>query len=278
MIAFVTYEVKKTRGTKPLFRLDKHIILRTIGECKMPYIKSICRAGKTKEIAKYYTRRFQPGGEKRSEKKKETTEQQQKVNDRQLARKLTYLLNANFDNTSRLVTFSYKAECRPDTETMKRQKRELLKKMRKVYKDEGKTLKYVEVAEVGERGAMHIHMVINDIDMRKIEKLWNYGFVTSKTLDKSGQYRKLAEYFIKYYQKTRKTAEKVQSKAYNCSRNLKRPEPKKHVMKGMRISKKIEIPKGWYLDKESVREGITDDGYQFFSYTLIECRKKHMKT
>ena len=52
MIAFVTYEVKKTRGTKPLFRLDKHIILRTIGECKMPYIKSICRAGKTKEIAK----------------------------------------------------------------------------------------------------------------------------------------------------------------------------------------------------------------------------------
>lgn len=116
-IAFVTYEVKKTRGTKSLFRLDKHIILRTIGECKMPYIKSICRAGKTKEIAKYYTRRFQPGGEKRSEKKKETTEQQQKVNDRQLARKLTYLLNANFDNTSRLVTFSYKAECRPDPES-----------------------------------------------------------------------------------------------------------------------------------------------------------------
>ena len=271
-IAFVTYEVKKTRGTKSLFRLDKHIILRTIGECKMPYIKSICRAGKTKEIAKYYTRRFQPGGEKRSEKKKETTEQQQKVNDRQLARKLTYLLNANFDNTSRLVTFSYKAECRPDPESLKCPKRVLLKKMR------GKVLKYVEVAEVGERGAMHIHMIINDIDMRKIEKLWKYGYVSSKPLDETGQYRKIAEYFIKYYQKTRKTAEKVQSKAYNCSRNLKRPEPKKHVMRGMRISKKIEIPKGWYLDKESVIEGITADGYQFFSYTLIECRKKHVKT
>ena len=37
----------------------------------MPYIKSICRAGKTKEIAKYYTRRFQPGGEKRSEKERD---------------------------------------------------------------------------------------------------------------------------------------------------------------------------------------------------------------
>ena len=136
----------------------------------------------------------------------------------------------------------------------------------------------MEVAEVGERGAMHIHMIINDIDMRKIEKLWKYGYVSSKPLDETGQYRKIAEYFIKYYQKTRKTTEKIQSKAYNCSRNLKRPEPKKHVMSGMRISKKIEIPKGWYLEKESVIEGITADGYQFFSYTLIECRKKHMKT
>ena len=257
----------------PLLGLDKYIILRTMGECRMPYIKSICRAGKTKEIAKYYTRRYQPAGEKRSRKEKETTEQQYKINDRQLVRKLTYILNANFDKTSRYVTFSYKPECRPDLETLKRQKRELLKKMRKAYRDEGSVLKYVEATEVGERGAVHIHMVINDIDMRKIEKLWKYGYVSSKPLEESGQYRKLAKYFIKYFQKTRKTSEKIQAKAYNCSRNLKRPEPKKHVMRGMRISKKIEIPKGWYLDKESVIEGITADGYEYFSYTLIECQR-----
>lgn len=113
----------------PLLGLDKYIILRTMGECRMPYIRSICRAGKTKEIAKYYTRRYRPAGEKRSRKKKETTEQQYKINDRQLVRKLTYILNANFDQTSRYVTFSYKPECRPDLETLKRQKRELLKKM-----------------------------------------------------------------------------------------------------------------------------------------------------
>lgn len=235
----------------------------------MPYIKSICRAGKTKEIAKYYTRRFQPKGEKRSPKKKETTERQYKINDRQLERKLTYILNANFDDTSRYVTFSYKVENRPDPETLVRQKRELLKKMRKVYKAEGKELKYVEAAEVGERGAVHIHMVINDIDMRKIEKLWKYGFVTSKPLDSSGQYRKLAEYFIKYFQKTRKTAEQVQKKAYNCSRNLKRPEPQKHVMRGERFKKDIRVPKGWYLDKESISEGITADGYEFFRYMIV---------
>lgn len=236
----------------------------------MPYIKSICRAGKTKEIAKYYTRKFQPKGEKRSRRKKETSEQQHKINDRQLARKLTYILNANFDNTSRYVTFSYKVENRPDIEILAKQKKELLKKMRKAYKAEGRELKYVEATEVGERGAVHIHMVINDIDMRKIERLWKYGYVSSKPLDSSGQYRKLAEYFIKYFQKTRKTAKQIQKKAYNCSRNLKRPEPKKRVMKGGRIRKDISVPEGWYLDKESVEEGITADGYEFFRYTLVE--------
>ena len=63
----------------------------------MPYIKSICRAGKTKEIAKYYTRRFHSKGEKRNRKEKVTSKQQQKINDRQLVRKLTYILNENFE-------------------------------------------------------------------------------------------------------------------------------------------------------------------------------------
>lgn len=246
----------------------------------MPYIKSVCRAGKTKEIAKYYTRRFQPKGEKREPKKKETTEKQHKINDRQLVRKLTRILNENFDDTSRYVTFSYTKENRPDMDRLINQKRELLKKMRKAYKDDGQELKYVETTEVGERGAVHIHMVINDIDMRKIEKLWRYGYVSSKPLDSSGQYRKLAEYFIKYFQKTRNTSAQIQKKAYNCSRNLKRPEPQRRAMRGNRFSKVINIPSGWYLDKESVREGITEDGYEFFYYTLIKCpgRKKGVRT
>lgn len=236
----------------------------------MPYIKSICRAGKTKEIAKYYTRRFHSKGEKRNRKEKVTTKRQQKINDRQLVRKLTYILNENFDDSSRYVTFSYRKENRPDVELMKNHKRELLKKMRKVYKSEGRELKYVETAEVGEKGAMHLHMVINDVDMRKIERLWKFGYVTSKPLDSSGQYRKLAEYFIKYMQKTRGTTKQIQTKAYNCSRNLKRPKPKKRIMRGSCFKKDIRVPEGWYLDKESIREGITEDGYEFFYYTLVK--------
>lgn len=270
MVVSVDRKFNEIRGFKTLLRLDKYIILRTMGVVRMPYIKSICRAGKTKEIEKYYTRRFQPKGEKRNQKTKETTDQQNKINIRQLVKKLTRILNENFDDTSRYITFSYAVKNRPsDMEMLISHRRELLKKLRKVYKEDGLELKYVETMEVGGRGAVHIHMVINDIDMRKIEKLWRHGYVSSKPLDSSGQYRKLAEYFIKYFQRTRNTDEQIQKKAYNCSRNLKRPEPKKRVMYGNRFSKDIQVTKGWYLDKESVREGITEDGYEFFYYTLI---------
>lgn len=236
----------------------------------MPYIKSVCRAGRTKEIARYYTRRYHPKGERRTPKENVTTEQQKKVNDRHTVRKLTRILNANFDETSWYVTFSYKKENRPGEERLKRHKKELLKQLRKCYRQQKKELKYVETSEVGERGGVHIHMVINDIDIRDIKGLWKYGFVSAKPLEDTGQYRKLAEYFVKYYQKTKGTDEQIQKKAYNCSRNLMRPEPIRKVMHGERFRKEIQAPGGWYLDKESVREGVTADGYEFIYYTLIQ--------
>ena len=127
---------------------------------------------------------------------------------------------------------------------------------------------------MGTRGAAHIHMVINDVDIRKIKGLWKYGYVTAKPLDETGQYRKLAGYFIKYYQKTRGTDEAVQKKAYNCSRNLIRPEPEKKAMTGNRFSEKIRVPKGWYLDKDSVREGTTADGYEYLYYTIVQIHRR----
>lgn len=235
----------------------------------MPYIKSVCIAGKTKEIEKYYARYAQPLGGSRQVKQNKTTEKQQVVNNRQLIKKLTRILNANFDSTSYYITFSYKEENRPTGQELKSQIRELLKKMRRAYKAERKELKYVETAEKGERGATHIHMVINEIDIRKIVDIWKYGYVSFKPLDKSGQYRKLAAYFIKYFQKTKGTDAQLQKKAYNCSRNLARPEVRKTKMYGRVFKSTIEIPAGWYLDKESYVRGINEYGYEYLSYTLI---------
>lgn len=236
----------------------------------MPYIKSICRAGKTKEIARYYTKRYKPERQRRNAKETKTTELQQAVNDRHTERKLTRILNANFDESSWYMTFSYTKENRPDIETLKKQIKKMLSDIRKIYKDEGKTLKYVETAEVGERGAVHLHMVINDIDIRKVKRVWKYGFVHAVPLERSGQYRKLASYFMKYFQKTRGTNDQIQGKAYNCSRNLIRPEPQKKIMSGNELKKDIRVPKGWYLDEGSERSGVTADGCEYHYYTLVK--------
>lgn len=237
----------------------------------MPYMKMTCRAGKTKEIAKYYTYWLQLEGRKRSPRVNPTTEQQQKINDRHLVKRLTRLLNANFDENCWYITFDYKKEQRPESiEVLHKQEQKLLRDLRKIYKKENAVFKYVWTAEVGKRGGAHIHMVVSPIDIRLLKNIWQYGWTTIKPMDSSGQYRRLAEYFIKYFQKTRDTDEQIQKKSYNPSKNLIRPVPKKKPMRGKKFSYEIKVPKGWYLDKDSVRQGITADGYEFQYYTIIK--------
>lgn len=237
----------------------------------MPYIKTICKAGRTKEISKFYTYWLHPKGLKRNPRVNPTTEQQQKINDRHLVKRLTRLLNANFNGGCWYITFDYKVENRPkDVKELHKHEQKLLRDLRKVYKKQKLIFKYVWTAEVGKRGAAHIHMVVSAIDIRLLRNIWEYGWTTIKPMDNSGQYRRLAEYFIKYFQKTRDTDDQIQKKSYNPSKNLIRPVPVKRPMKGDRFSKEIKVPAGWYLDKDSLREGITADGFEFIYYTLIK--------
>lgn len=256
----MTSEIKKITGRKARFRLAKFITVSTGGQ-KMPYMKMVCKAGRTKEISKYYTYWLQPKGRKRRARVNPTTEQQQKINDRHLVKRLTRLLNANFNKDCWYVTFDYKKELRPQSvEELHKHEQKLLRKIRDIYKKENLILKYVWTAEVGKRGGAHIHMVLSPIDTRKLRDIWPHGWTTMKPMERSGQYRRLAEYFIKYFQKTRETNEQIQKKSYNPSKNLIRPVPKKQKMKGNQFSKEIKVPAGWYLDKDSLREGITADG------------------
>ena len=266
----IAYMALKNNGQKPVLDLLSLLPFRPGGQ-NMPYMKMICKAGKTKEIAKFYTYWLQPKGLKRRPRVNPTTEQQRKINDRHLVKRLTRLLNANFNGDCWYVTFSYRKEDRPqDVKTLQKNEQKLLRDLRKVYKKEKLVLKYIWTAEVGKRGGTHIHMVLSPIDARKLRNIWPYGYTTLKPMEANGQYRRLAEYFIKYFQKTRDTDEQIQKKSYNPSKNLIRPVPVKRPMKGNRFSREIKVPAGWYLDKDSLREGFTADGYEFIYYTLIK--------
>lgn len=248
----------------------------------MPYKHEVCRAGKTKQHTFYYAARCDKKEGSRRKKENKTSEAQKKVNHRQAVKKLTWILNENFDETSLYITWEYKKENRPESkEELRADVDKLLRDIRKVYKKDGQEAKYVWVAERGERGATHIHMVLNEIDTRKLRDCWKKGFINIKPLDDTGQYRKLAEYFVKYSEKTMKTCEGFGGRRYNSSRNLKIPRPQRHpVLSRNAYNHTIEVPQGWYLDKDSVAEAWHEvTGFMYFTYTLIRDgrRRAYMK-
>jgi len=242
----------------------------------MPYIKEICKAGKTKEFNYYYNCHAHPKGERREKKIDKTCEAQKKVNSRQVQKKLTRTMNANFKHADWYATLKYKIENRPATKAeLKIHIDKYLRALRKLYKKLGMVLKYIWVAEVGKQGAVHIHIIFNNIDIRLLEGIWPHGYVSYEPMRQDGQYRKLAEYFIKYSDKTLRTTGELQGNRYNPSRGLIKPMPKrKAILKRNKFANKIIIPKGYYLDADSVRSGFHEiTGWEFFFYTVIQIRK-----
>lgn len=247
----------------------------------MPHKHEICKAGKTKQHTFYYAARCDMKEGSRRKKTNETPEAQKKVNRRLSIKKLTWTLNENFDGTSLYVTWSFSKENRPSgKEELREIADKLLRDIRRMFKKEGRQAKYVWVAERGERGATHIHMVLNAIDTRKLKKVWSKGFISITPLDDTGQYRKLAEYLVKYSEKTMKTCEGFGGKRYNSSRNLKIPQPQKYTVSGKNAyDHTIEIPEGYYLDKDSIAEAWHEvTGFMYFTYTLIRDDRRRERT
>ena len=218
----------------------------------MPYVERITRAGKTIEVERYFTSRYKKPGIKRGDKVKPTKEQQVKVNTRQAERKLRILMNANFGYGDYQVV-------------------------------QGKELKYIHVMEIGDKGARHHHLVINQIDTKVLQQCWYKAYeghnrVKVFPLDDTGNYAKLASYFIKYTDKHRtKEDGALQGKRWNCSKNLVRPEPQIRIITERAWFKaEPRAIKGYYVDKDSISKGIHSPdyyGYGYFRYTLVEIEK-----
>lgn len=243
----------------------------------MACIESVCYAGRTKHIRAYYSAKYNDGKlvkrEKREKKGKPTSEKQAEINRRNSLRTLTRTMDANFSGKDLYVTYTVEKGRRfGNPEKFRSCIRRFLKQLRKLYKQAGITLKYIWVAERGERGAEHVHMIQSGgIDISRLKIAWPHGWINAVPMDESGSYHRLASYFIKYSDKTMRTEGRFQGKRYNPSRNLIHPEPEKDKIRKLgRIDPgAIRIPKGYYLDKETVQSGVQENGYSFLEYTLV---------
>ncbi len=246
----------------------------------MPYIESICKAGKTIEVERYYTSRYGCRGQIRSQRVKPTPDEQVRINNRIAEKKLRRLINENYGPGDYHLILSYKrarGDPHRSRDEMKDDIAKFLRALRKEYKYRGKELKYIHVAEIGDRGARHHHLVINKFDVEAIQRCWPHGRIHINPLDNSGNYQKLAAYLIKYTSKVIGTEEKIQGKRWNASKNLTHPVPKiKIITERAWYRSEAKVPnkyKGrYYIDQDSVSVGVHSaeySGYGYFRFTMV---------
>lgn len=242
----------------------------------MPYIKEVCVAGKTIEVSKYYSVKWHCVGEKREPREKDITEAQRKVNQRQAAKTLRRLLNANFEDGDLLVRLDFSKESFPEgSEAMQTMISKAVRKMRTEFKKACQELKYIYVKEIGPKGGRHIHMVMSKCDTEIIRKCWPHGGIHIDPLISNGQYSKIAEYFIKYAAKTEQTEGELVGKRWYASRNLIKPKVTKKVILANEFRKDARGKDGYIVDKDSVRSGFSEvTGFEYFTYTMIKTDKE----
>lgn len=216
----------------------------------------------------------------REKKTEGTSEAQKEGNLRRATQMLTWLLNENFRDGDLLVTLDYKKELRPkDSDRMHKDFKNFYDRMNRRLKKMGLPHpKYIRVIERGSKGAVHHHIVMQEVPLSVLRECWTAGWVNIKPLYTDGNYRGIAEYFMKYSKKTMETAGIEAKKHWYPSKGLKQPKKGKPREIRSREIGQIKIPKGYYLDQDSVKEGIgKENGRRTFSYILVKLPDKPKK-
>ncbi len=227
------------------------------------------------EVEEFHNGRYGAPGESRTKKRKATPEEIRKQNIANKAKRCRRKMKCNFKENDYWITLTYSLKERPpDMDTARKKDfKKFADKVRKEYKKAGQAFKWMLHTEIGSKGAVHHHMVINRIPDADIiiRKAWNKGGVHIALMYEEGGYRKLADYLSKVPDEENKLKES----RYSCSRNLIIPKPKEKVYHRKTWKGEPKPPKGYYLEKESYHEGRNPvTGYQYRSYTFVRLHRR----
>lgn len=209
-----------------------------------------------------------------SERRAPTPEEQEKINEKQCIRKLRRKIHANFDKDDLFETLTYKRDCRQDPKGAAHELQLLLNRLRGIWKRAGTELRYIVVTEYKSK-SIHHHLIVNDLPdgtgAKKIAQSWSRnGHANTKYLYEDGQYERLAEYLIKETSKTFRDPDNPSKLRYSCSRNLVTPVAKTRILKRDDWPEEPREPKGYYLEKGSLVNGVNKMGYRYQYYRLIK--------
>ena len=236
----------------------------------MGYIRERYDLFNSIEIREHMDCRHQGEGT-RCEKRKRTTEEMKRANQRRKEEKARRLIWANFEPGDYVRTLTFKKDRRPaDMKEAQSIKAKFLRQLAREYGKRFYKLLWIANIECPPRGAWHIHLICNRIEGGGdiIKDLWRqYGGVYDQELaDIQG--KDIGAYITKSPDSADDGEHKVIESKYSHSRNLTVPEPKRTEISGWRMSDAPRVPKGFYLDKDSMYEGVNMAGYQYRTYII----------
>lgn len=157
-----------------------------------------------------------------------------------------------------------------DKQKAKKYFENFLKRMRRAHKKNKTEFYYIANTEESQKHKIHHHMIIRKEDLPLVKEKWKYGIVhINSRLWSNGDYWALAKYFTDR-SKGGKSEEllDIGENSYTCSKNLKRPKVTYERIRASRWIKIPRAPKGWYIDKSSVRELCDGSGWNYQCYTI----------
>lgn len=224
-------------------------------------------AGDYLQVQKYTFRRYGAPGKKRNKRMSVTSEYNMKYNNKLRAENLQLRILLNFENGYHII-LKYNKEERPESykeadDNLKR----FLDRIRRKYKKANKSFKYIAITERGKRReALHHHMITECVPeiIEDIADMWGKHFEIIKMYDE-GNYKDLAEYFVKLETKEESTKGKAR---YHISRNLKKPLEKISLQIGTFKTDPV-IPEGFILVPETLLNGHNEQfGIKHQKYLL----------
>lgn len=200
-----------------------------------------------------------------------TPEQMKIYNENVAARKLNRKIAANFGPGDYHVVLTYARDKRLTEEDSRKELRKFLNNLKRDYQKAGEELKYIMTTE-WRHSAIHHHLIINHIrgSTEMIRKRWNRGRPRFTPLDDTGDYIKLAEYFIKETKNEKLNGREKGKQSYSCSRNLIIPKPKVERIKAKDFIDDPKPIKDYYIIKDSVVNGVSPFGFKYQYYTMAK--------
>lgn len=244
----------------------------------------------TNEYEIHYAGKYGAKGEKRAPRQKATPEQIKKQNQRNRENYMRRLIALNFNAGDYWTTLKYPAGTRLSIDRVRKDIRNFIGKMKRRYKKIGDELKYIYRVEIGARGGIHIHFVINRIagtDSMILES-WNQGHVNLTIMYDDGGFKELAEYIVKNKEEVQEQlslfdeADRKKLTTYTPSRNLIKPVPEVKEYSRRTVEKMIrdgiKPSEGFYVDKNSVYSGFNPyTGMSYLCYTEIRIKGRCTK-